>query len=205
MFIYEVNVLNVNVFKAEWKRSSYWQSDSKKKIINQSVCLLSVCLSISVRLLILCVSVPPTDQKQICVPSCVEFYSERSSRWDAASCLPSECSKNPEIEPSTLSVGGHGRNYWTKSQADKTQWITRTRLTRQVFSYKMFQTLWPWWVQKLLTVRVPEKKGVWKTQAKYTSCPHGMCIVCGALRFELWDEPRRSGRKSNTSSVTNTK
>lgn len=138
MLTYEVNVLNINVFKTEWKRSSYWQSECKKKKINQSVCLLSVCLSICVCLLIPCVSVPRQQIKN----RSVFLHVSSSPLWvfesDAASCLPSERNKNPEIKPNTFSVGGHRINYWTKSQADKTRSVIRARLTRQIFSYNIF-------------------------------------------------------------------
>lgn len=118
----------------------------KKKKINQSVCLLSVCLSSCVCLLILCVSVPRQQIKN----RSVFLHVSSSTLWvfesDAASCLPSERNKDHEIKPNTFSVGGHGINYWTISHKQiKTRWVIRARLTRQIFSYKIFQTLWQWW------------------------------------------------------------
>lgn len=155
MFTYEVNVLNINVFKTEWKRSSYWQSESKKKYINQSVCLLSVCLSICVCLLILCVSVPRQQIKN----RSVFLHVSSSTLWvfesDAASCLPSERNKDTEVKPNTFSVGGHGINYWTKSQADQNAMSHTSQTDKTDFQLQN--------LSDTLTVMILDHLKVWKT------------------------------------------
>lgn len=158
-----------------------------KKNWNKPVCLSFVCLSVHLCLSAdpVCVSSPTTDQKQICVPSCVKFYSV--SVWVWCCFLPPEWTQQGPRDqtPNTFSVGGHGINYWTKSQADQNAMSHTSPTDKTDFQLQHFSDT--------LTVMILDHLKVWKLRLNIYLVQ--MLYSLQRAQVWLWDEQKRSGRK----------